>query len=89
MAEEHFGRLDDEAEAEEQPSAADGPSAAGEYDPREGSPGMPHPAHRDGDGFSEEITHYATGGSGSGADAGEQADATDDAGTDAVPGTGS
>lgn len=56
---EHFGRLDDQAEAEEPSSTRDGPAAAGEYDPKQGSPGHPHPrAH---EGFSEEITHYDTG----------------------------
>jgi hypothetical protein len=61
MGEEHFGRLDDASEAEEQSSDEGGPAAAGEYDPRQGSPGSAHPAHRDGDGFSDEITHYGTG----------------------------
>jgi hypothetical protein len=35
---EHFGRLDDEAEQQEPSSTHDGPAAAGEYDPSQGSP---------------------------------------------------
>lgn len=35
---EHLGRLDDEAEAAEPSSTTDGAAAAGEYDPRQGSP---------------------------------------------------
>ena len=35
---EHTGRLDDEAEAQEQSDTTDGPAAEGEYDPKQGSP---------------------------------------------------
>jgi hypothetical protein len=35
---EHTGRLDDDAEAQEQSDTTDGPAAAGEYDPKQGSP---------------------------------------------------
>lgn len=38
---EHLGRLTDEEEAAEQ-SMDEGASAAGEYDPAQGSPGTPH-----------------------------------------------
>ncbi len=55
---DHFGRLDDAAEDAEPSSTQDGPAAAGEYDPAQGSPGTPHPKPREG--FSEEITHYDT-----------------------------
>jgi hypothetical protein len=50
---ERLGRLDDQEEAAEQPSKTDGPSAAGEYDPAEGSPGRPHPVPQEG---AEEVT---------------------------------
>lgn len=63
---EHFGRLDDEAEEEEPSSTKDGPAADGDYDPRQGSPGHPHPPRQDG--FSEEITHYDLGREGGSAD---------------------
>ena len=53
-----IGRVDDETEAREASSTHDGPAAAGEYDPRQGSPGHPHPPTPPG--FSEEITHYDT-----------------------------
>jgi hypothetical protein len=56
---EHLGRLDDEAEQAEPSSTKDGPAAAGEYDPKQGSPGMAHPPTPPG--FSEEITHYDLG----------------------------
>jgi hypothetical protein len=55
---ERLGRLDDEAEAEEQASATEGPSTKGDYDPAEGSPGRPHPPTEEG--FSDEITRYDT-----------------------------
>lgn len=35
---EHLGRLDDDAELSEPSSTTDGPAAAGEYDPAQGSP---------------------------------------------------
>lgn len=35
---EHLGRLDDDAELGEPSSTTDGPAAAGEYDPAQGSP---------------------------------------------------
>jgi hypothetical protein len=35
---EHLGRLDDDAEQLERSSTVDGPAAAGEYDPAQGSP---------------------------------------------------
>jgi hypothetical protein len=35
---ERLGRLDDEAEEQEESSTVDGPAAAGEYDPAQGSP---------------------------------------------------
>ena len=54
---ERLGRLDDQEEAEEQPSKTDGPSAAGEYDPTEGSPGHPHPTAQEG---AETVTRYDT-----------------------------
>lgn len=34
----HLGRLDDEAEEQEQSDTMDGPAAEGEYDPKQGSP---------------------------------------------------
>jgi len=55
---ENLGRLDDDAEAEEPSSTKDGPAAAGEYDPAQGSPhggvhptreGEHNPKHRAGD----------------------------------------
>ena len=55
---ERLGRLDDQEEAAEQPSKTDGPSAAGEYDPAEGSPGHPHPTAPEG---SEAVTRHDTG----------------------------
>jgi hypothetical protein len=72
---ERLGRLDDEEEAAEQPSKTDGPSAAGEYDPAEGSPGSPHPAPQE---ETEAVTRYdtdttggSTGGSTDGTGAGD------------------
>lgn len=35
---QHLGKLDDEAEAQEPSDTTDGPAAAGEYDPKQGSP---------------------------------------------------
>jgi hypothetical protein len=35
---ERLGKLDDEAEEQEQSDTTDGPAAAGEYDPKQGSP---------------------------------------------------
>jgi hypothetical protein len=55
---ERLGRLDDQEEAAEQPSKTDGPSAAGEYDPTEGSPGRPHPVRPRG---AERVTRHDTG----------------------------
>ena len=34
----NFGELDDAAEEQEQSDTTDGPAAAGEYDPKQGSP---------------------------------------------------
>lgn len=45
------GRLDDSAEEEQESSTTDGPAAAGDYDPAQGSPG---PAHPVGEGFPNE-----------------------------------
>lgn len=67
---ERLGRLDDEQEAAEQPSKTDGPSAAGEYDPAEGSPGRPHPVP---DEDAEQVTRYDAepGGADAGTGAGD------------------
>jgi hypothetical protein len=44
---EHLGRLDDDAESQEPSSTRDGAAAAGEYDPRQGSPHGTHPTMED------------------------------------------
>lgn len=45
---ENLGRLDDEAEEHEPSSTTDGPAAAGDYDPAQGSPHSgTHPVFRD------------------------------------------
>lgn len=53
--EERLGRLDDEAEEQEPSSTTEGPSARGEYDPAEGSPGGEHPT---GEDFPDEAVRY-------------------------------
>ncbi|WKN48099.1 hypothetical protein [Nocardioides sp. Arc9.136] len=45
------GHLDDAAEAAQESSTTDGPAAAGDYDPAQGSPGGGHPV---GESFPEE-----------------------------------
>lgn len=53
--EQNLGRLDDEAEAQEPSSTADGPAASGEYDASQGSPhGGAHP-------IAEEEVHRPAG----------------------------
>ncbi|MDX6302604.1 MAG: hypothetical protein QOF53_3818 [Nocardioidaceae bacterium] len=54
-SEENLGRLDDEAEDREPSSTTDGPAAAGEYDPAQGSPGGGHPV---GEAFPDEAVRY-------------------------------
>jgi hypothetical protein len=49
------GRLTDEEEAQEPSSTTEGAAAAGEYDPAEGSPGVPHPTGQD---FPNEAVRY-------------------------------
>jgi hypothetical protein len=49
------GRLSDEEEAQEPSSTTDGPAAEGELDPRQGSPGQPHPV---GEDFPNEAVRY-------------------------------
>lgn len=49
--EEQTGRLDDAAEEAAESSTTDGPAAAGEYDPAQGSPGGAHPT---GETFPDE-----------------------------------
>lgn len=45
---ENLGHLDDEAEAREPSSTIDGPAAAGDYDPSQGSPhNGTHPVRHD------------------------------------------
>ncbi|HET6562134.1 MAG TPA: hypothetical protein VFG72_09685 [Marmoricola sp.] len=50
-----MGRLSDEEEAAEPSSTTDGPAAEGELDPRQGSPGKPHPV---GEDFPNEAVRY-------------------------------
>ena len=50
-----MGRLSDEEEAQEPSSTTDGPAAEGELDPRQGSPGQPHPV---GEDFPNEAVRY-------------------------------
>jgi len=52
---ENLGRLDDDAEEREPSSTTDGPAAAGEFDPRQGSPGTAHPT---GEDFPDEGVRY-------------------------------
>jgi hypothetical protein len=52
---ENLGRLDDEAEEQEQSSTTEGAAAEGEYDPAQGSPGVGHPT---GDDFPNEAVRY-------------------------------
>lgn len=54
-SDEALGRLDDRAEAEEQPSTEGAAAARGDYDPAEGSPGGEHPV---GEGFPDEQTKF-------------------------------
>jgi hypothetical protein len=54
-SEENLGRLDDEQEASEPSSTTEGPAAAGEYDPAQGSPGGGHPT---GEDFPNEAVRY-------------------------------
>jgi hypothetical protein len=53
--EENLGRLDDEAEERESSSTTDGPAAAGDFDPAQGSPGSGHPV---GEDFPNEAVRY-------------------------------
>jgi hypothetical protein len=50
-----LGRLDDDAEEHAESSTTDGPAAAGEYDPAQGSPDAAHPA---GQEFPDEAVRY-------------------------------
>ena len=52
---ENLGRLDDDAEEQEESATTDGPAAAGEYDPAQGSPGQDHPV---GEDFPDEGVRY-------------------------------
>ena len=56
---ENLGRLDDEAEDKDQSSTTEGPAAAGEYDPEQGSPGQDHPV---GEDFPDEGVRYGEDG---------------------------
>lgn len=59
MSDDHrtdLGHLDDDAEQAEPSSTEDGPAAAGDYDPAQGSPsGAPHPT---GETFPDEAVSY-------------------------------
>jgi hypothetical protein len=53
------GHLDDAQEQAEESSTTDGPAAAGEYDPAQGSPDSgEHPV---GESYPDEATQYADG----------------------------
>lgn len=52
---ERLGRLDDSAEEQESSSTTEGPAAAGEYDPAQGSPGEEHAI---GEDFPDEAVRY-------------------------------
>lgn len=55
MGDDERGRLDDDAEAQEQSSTTDGPAADGEYDAAQGSPEGTHPT---GEDFPAEAARY-------------------------------
>jgi hypothetical protein len=52
---ERLGRVDDEAEAQEESSTTTGPAAEGDYDPAQGSPGTDHPV---GEDYPDEAVRY-------------------------------
>lgn len=54
-ASENLGRLDDDAEQQEQSSTTEGAAAEGEYDAAQGSPGQEHPT---GEDFPDEAVRY-------------------------------
>src|SRR4051794_17295816 len=53
--EKSLGHMDDTAEAAQESSTTDGPAAAGDYDPAQGSPGQDHPV---GEDFPAEAVRY-------------------------------
>jgi hypothetical protein len=52
---EQLGRLDDDAEEQEQSSTTEGAAAEGDYDPAQGSPGQDHPT---GEDFPAEASRF-------------------------------